>query len=117
MNTLKNKLKSKAGESLAEALAAILIFTLASVALFTMVDASNNVNRTAKEKDQFVQSQMVTAEKAEGSVADGTAVKGSASLQFKNTAGTTMRTETIEVYLYGDTTDGLYSYFKEEAPE
>lgn len=65
MEQLIRKLKSKAGESLVESMAAILIFTLSSIALLSMFSASADVNRTAKVADQQFQEQMVYVEKAE----------------------------------------------------
>ena len=65
MERLIRKLKSKAGESLVESMAAILIFTLSSIALLSMISASADVNRTAKVADRQYQEQMVYVEKAE----------------------------------------------------
>lgn len=65
MERLIRKLKSKAGESLVESMAAILIFTLSSIALLSMISASADINRTAKVADRQYQEQMVYVEKAE----------------------------------------------------
>lgn len=64
------KLKSKAGESLVESMAAILIFTLSSIALLSMISASADINRTAKVADQQFQKQMTVVEKAESTDAE-----------------------------------------------
>ena len=112
MHKILRKLRSTAGESLVEALVAILIFTLASVALFTMVDASNTINRTAKEKDAYIQEQMVEAEKAQTPAATGKAV-----FAFRKADGTPLMpdgkpTTELDVFIYGQPADGLFSYFK-----
>ena len=108
MNMITKKLRSKAGESLVESLAAILIFTLASIGLFSMIQASNNINRTAREKDTFVQQQMIETEKADRAI--GT---GQAGFSIKNQDGTVVAGETVDIELFGDAADGLYSYFKQ----
>ena len=64
MERLIRKLKSKAGESLVESMAAILIFTLSSIALLSMISASADINRTAKVADRQYQEQMACVEKA-----------------------------------------------------
>ena len=72
MKKIIRKLKSKAGESLVESMAAILIFTLSSIALLSMISASADINRTAKVADEQFQKQKEESEK------NGTA-KGSSS--------------------------------------
>ena len=107
MKAIAKKLRSKAGESLVESLAAVLIFTLASIGLFSMIQASNNINRTAREKDAFVQQQMIETEKADTALDTGTA-----AFTIKKQDGTTAATENIDVEIFGNTADGLFSYFK-----
>lgn len=76
MERIIRKLKSKAGESLVESMAAILIFTLSSIALLSMISASADINRTAKVADEQFQEQMVYVEKAERTDAEtGTRAK------------------------------------------
>ena len=107
MKAIAKKIRSKAGESLVESLAAVLIFTLASIGLFSMIQASNNINRTAREKDAFVQQQMIETEKADTAQDTGTA-----AFTIKDQDGATAATEKINVEIFGDTADGLFSYFK-----
>ena len=71
MKKLLKKLRGKAGESLVETLCSILIFTLASVAMYSMVMASNSINAKAKEADQNLRDQMIVVEKAEGNGVPG----------------------------------------------
>ncbi len=70
MKKIIRKLKSKAGESLVESMAAILIFTLSSIALLSMISASADINRTAKVADRQFQKQMTVVEKAESTDAE-----------------------------------------------
>ena len=107
MKSLKKKLKSKAGESLTETLVAILIFTLSSVIFFNMVQTSNRINGTAKAKEQEIQEQMVVAEKAEGTPEDG-----KVNIQFRKADGSNITEKEIGIDIYGDTADGLFSYFR-----
>lgn len=66
MKKLFKKLRSKAGESLVETLCAILIFTLASVAMYSMVMAAGKINAEAKKADAEFQEKLTVVEKAEG---------------------------------------------------
>lgn len=62
MKTLMNKLRSHAGETLVEAMAAILVFTLASIMLFTMVNAASTINKQALKSDAEVSAELYFAE-------------------------------------------------------
>ncbi len=104
MKRIVNKLRAKRGESLVEVLCAILIFTLSSVAMYSMVMAASSINATAKEAEQTNLEQMLVAEKAEGDGANGTVT------MTVITPGGAVST-TVNVEIYG--ADGeLYSYFK-----
>lgn len=106
MKRLLNKLRSKAGESLVEVLCAILIFTMASVGMYSMVMAANNINATAKEADKKFQEDMLIVEKA-----DGTGAAGTITMTYTDSAGNTHTFSTnVKVYQSGD----LFSYFKQE---
>ena len=59
-------LKNKKGESLIETLAAILVFTMASIALYSMVTTAAGINIRVHQNDVRVQQEMEVAEKAEG---------------------------------------------------
>lgn len=106
MNNLLKKLRSKAGESLVETLAAILIFTMASIVMYSMVTTAADLNRKAKETDQAVQSQMTAIEKGEESAKSGTE-KVTFSMN-----GSTMAE--VDVDIYGGN-GKLYSYFARKA--
>lgn len=104
MKRIISKLRSRGGESLIESLLAILIFTLASIAMYSMVTTSASINTTAKETDRTIQQQLVVAEKAEG-----TAAAGTINITLNSATGS-KTIDTISVDIYGG--DGaLYSYF------
>lgn len=107
MKNILKKLRSRRGESLVEVLCAILIFTMSSVAMYSMVMAANNINAAAKEADEANQQAMLVVEKAETG-----AVDGYVSVIVSDAAGNTKDTVDIKVDVYqsGD----LYSYFKQE---
>ena len=103
MKAMFRKLKSKVGESLIETLAAILIFTMASIVMYSMVTSAGDINRTAKEMDTKNQAHLAAVEKGEATAKNGTAV-----ISF------TMDGELIaqsDVDIYGGTNDSLYTYF------
>lgn len=107
MKRLLNKLRSKAGESLVEVLCAILIFTMASVGMYSMVMAANNINATAKEADQKFQEDMLIVEKA-----DGTGAAGTITMTYTDSKGEAHHfSANVDVYQSGD----LFSYFKKDA--
>ena len=102
-----SKLKSRRGESLVEVLAAILIFTMASIIMYTMVTTAADLNTVAKAADRANQAQMVIAEQAEGVGTPG-------QVQMTISVGTnTITVADVEVEIYG-TTGGLFSYFAKE---
>ena len=49
MKHVMKRLKSKAGETLVESMAAILIFTFASIIMLSMVSYAADINTAAKE--------------------------------------------------------------------
>lgn len=111
MKKMLKKLRSKAGESLVEVLCAILIFTLASVGMYSMVMAANNINAIAKEADAQFQEDMLVVEMAEGAGQQGTITM--TPYKTGSVAGTNTPdsiTVDVEVYRNGD----VFSYFKAE---
>lgn len=102
-----SKLRSRRGESLVETLAAILIFTMASIIMYSMVTTAGDINAVAKEADRANQEQMVIAERAEGDGTDG-------EVKMTITVGSsTVTVADVDVEIYG-TTGGLFSYFAKE---
>ena len=103
MNNLFRKLKNKAGESLIESLAAILIFTMASLVMYTMVTTAADINRTAKEMDETNQQHMIAVEKGLPE-----AQNGSATITF-SLNGTKIAETKVDIY--GGKDGSLYTYF------
>ena len=103
MKNLFRKLKNKAGESLIESLAAILIFTMASLVMYTMVTTAADLNRTAKEMDETNQQHMIAVEKGLPEAQNGSAI-----ITFS--LGSTEIAQT-QVDIYGGQDDSLYTYF------
>ena len=103
MNNLFRKLKNKAGESLIESLAAILIFTMASIVMYTMVTTAADLNRTAKEMDETNQQHMIAVEKGLPEAQNGSAI-----ITFS--LGSTEIAQT-QVDVYGGQDGSLYTYF------
>ena len=103
MKTILNKLKSKKGESLVESLAAILIFTMASIVLFSMVSTAGDINGKAKAKDAEIQAHMVAVEKGESAAKTGTG-EVTFTLNGSNIAK-------VDVDIYGGKDGSLFAYF------
>ena len=102
MKALFRKLKNKAGESLIETLCAILVFTMASVVMFTMVNTAANINKQVKEMDAKNQAHMIAVEKGLPSNKIG-----SGDIVF--TIGG--QKKSIDVDIYGGTNNDLYAYY------
>jgi hypothetical protein len=103
MKNLFHKLRSKAGESLIESLAAILIFTMASIVMYSMVTTAADINRTAKIMDETNQQHMIAVEKGLP-----TAKNGSATITF-SLDGTQIAQTPVDIY--GGTDGSLFTYF------
>ena len=102
MKNLFHKLRSKAGESLIESLAAILIFTMASIVMYSMVTTAGDLNRTAKEMDNANQQHMIAVEKGLPEAQNGSAI-----ITFS--LGSTKIAQT-QVDIYGGEDDSLFTY-------
>ena len=109
MKQIMNKLRSRAGESLVESLAAILIFTMASIGMYSMVTAAADINQTAKEADRASQEQMLIAEQGEGS-----SVAGTVTMTLDQGDKDPINVIVASVDLYG-TEGGLYAYYEHVA--
>lgn len=113
MKKIIRKLKSKAGESLVESMAAILIFTLSSIALLSMISASADINRTAKVADQQFQEQMTVVEKAESTDAETGYVAKTGYVTFTVNDDTDHPVAQDKVYICQekDNDSALYAYY------
>ena len=104
---LKKFLKDKRGESLVESLAAILIFTMASIIMFSMVTTAVRINAAARDREAEVQTQLVAAESAETASGSGTVT------MTITTGGAPKQVANYEVDVYGGAAGSgvLHSYF------
>ena len=110
MNKIVKRLKSNAGETLVESMAAILIFTFASIIMLSMVSSAADINAAAKKADEEYFSQMVVVELAQGTT------PGIVTFSVTPSGGSsTLSSENISVVVSGDT-DGLYAYYAGTAP-
>ena len=109
MKMIFKKLRSRAGESLVESLAAILVVTMASIVMYSMVTAAADINLAAKRTDQTIQEQMAVAERAE--TPDST---GTINMYIKE-GGVNKNVTSMPVNIYG-VDGGLFSYFVQEVP-
>lgn len=94
------KLKSNSGESLVESLASILIFTLASIVMFSLFAAAGRINSNAREWDEEAQRQIEAAERADVRTGSGTVTI--------TLDGGTLASVAVDVY-GGE--DALFSFF------
>ena len=104
MNKIFKKLRSRAGESLIESLAAILVVTMASVVMYSMVTAAADINTKAKNNDLAIQQQMDVAERADHASGSGTIY------MYIEVGDDTERVAVVDVDIFGASGD-LYSYF------
>ena len=107
MKKLFARLRGKAGETLIETLAAILIFTLSSIMLLSMISSATKINTAAKHADARNQTQMEYAEKGPDAV-DGTP----GTVYFRLEDGTLLASVEVDVYRMPGEADAFYSYSK-----
>lgn len=107
MKSILNKLRSQCGESLVESLCAILIFTFASIVMYSMVTSAANINGEVKAMDEAHQEQMKFVEKAEVSHFYET---GTATFTITGMDGTTDEV-IIPIDVYGGENDTLFAYY------
>lgn len=109
MNKLFKKLKSRKGESLLEALVAILVFTMSSIMMYSMVTTAADLNLTARKMDEKYRQQMYVAELAKnaGTTKDIT-------IKLTECAGTSTNKDmgTAKVAVYSEKSGSLYAYYR-----
>ena len=110
MHRLFKKLRSQKGESLIESLVSILIFTCASIALYSMVTSAADINRIARDADETSQAQMLIAEQGEGESKTGTVTISLGDGESFDIA--------VDIYggvdSEGNVNDSLYAYYAQE---
>lgn len=112
MKTILTKLKSTRGESLIETMAAILIFTFASILFLSLVTSAANINISVNEADEAFQAQQAAVE-----ATPGAAAPTAAAVLFvdKNNDGVInddekIATANMALVTTGDE-DSLYTYY------
>lgn len=105
MKKILRRLRSRAGESLIESMAAILIFTMGSIIMLSMVSTAADINQTAKDADKSYYKQIVAAEMAR--TADE--VSGTVTVSVNGSA----KKDSVSVKVFHDRTetDALYTYY------
>ena len=101
---MKKLLCDRKGETLVEVLAAILIFTLSSIILYSMVTSASKVNLKTRETFDAIGEQMAVVEHAETKV-------GTEKIKMTLEDGTVICDTDVDVY-QSEGEDTLYSYYK-----
>lgn len=101
---LVKKLRSARGESLVEALAAILIFTFASIILLSMISAAGRINTTARQADDALQAELYVAEAQDASQGE------EGTITFSVTVDGATRNKNTDVLFYCAEPGKLYTF-------
>lgn len=96
------KRTANAGETLMESLVSILILTFASILLLTLVTASRKINQSAREMDQALFRDLVTAE-----LASEQGIRGRATVTVNGNF------QTVPVDVFGS--DGITAWYPEDS--
>ena len=99
MSKLYERIRQKRGETLIESMAAILIFTFASIALLTMLMTAGDLNETAA---QWAEAQGAAMERAE--TGEGEGIPGSVTVTLHGDP------VVVQVEVFGEG-DGPYAYY------
>lgn len=108
MKRILRKLKNRRGESLIESLVAILIFSLASVVMYSMVTTASDINIKARTADETHQAQLIVAEQGEGT---GRRTTVSLTLVETPAGAEAQSVGSVDVEVYGGENDSLYAYY------
>jgi len=108
MNRILRKLRAKRGESLIEALFAILIFTFASITMYSMVMSGMSITKKSMDADVANQAQMIVAERAEG---EGKPASVSLTLTETPAGETDRKLGEVAVNIFGGDNGELYAYY------
>lgn len=104
---MKKILCNKKGETLVEVMAAILIFTLSSIILYSMITSATKVNIEAQAFDKALYDQMLVTEQGKTS-----GIKGTARINFIK-SGSKQEIDSVQVDIFKtDDQDSMVSYYK-----
>lgn len=114
---MREKWRDERGETLVEAVASVLIMTLAVLLLFSAVMVSVRINKRAKELDREFYTVLNAAEAQSAKITDDKIVPADSKVTVKQTypASTGMPVE-VEVDFYGGEGALSYSYPPPEGP-
>jgi len=107
MKKFYKKLHSKAGETLVETVAAILVFTFSSIILLSMIAAATKLNTAAKQHDASISTELNIAE-AQDENYSGTSTDKTAVIKIYAPGSDTPQTVGVTKFSSGSGT--LYSY-------
>lgn len=109
MKKILKRLKSKRGESLIESMAAILIFTFASILFLSLVNAAADVNLSVRESDELFQAQQQTVENSPSPSIFATPNAEAVLYSVDEVNDRTVLT-TVDMDIVTSEDDGLYTY-------
>lgn len=110
MKKIIRRLRSRAGESLIESMAAILIFTMGSIILLSMVSTAADINATAKEADDSYNKQIRVAEMTD-ITKSAYHTTGTVAISINGVSGDSVGVEIFSNPETGDE-DPLYTFYK-----
>lgn len=105
MPRLWKRLVNKAGESLVETLAGMLIFTLGSIIMLSYISTAANITRITEDVDNQYYEDVIAAELAN--------VPGEETSDVHFLIAGSNLNQTVTVNVYGSP-DSLYTYYAEE---
>ena len=110
MKNIIRRLRSQAGESLIESMAAILIFTMGSIILLSMVSTAADINAKARQTYDSYQDQIWVAE-VTATTNSGYKTAGTVTVAVNGVPG-----DAVTVELFCNTTvteeDPLYTFYQ-----
>lgn len=110
MKKILKRLKSKRGESLIESMAAILIFTFASILFLSLVNAAADVNLSVRESDELFQAQQQTVESSPSPSLFAAPNAEAVLYSVDEVNDTKTELTTVDMDIVTSEDDGLYTY-------
>ena len=116
MKKIAKYVKNKRGETLIESLVAILIFTMASIAMFSMCKTAANLNSSVKTYTQKLEEQIAIIEK--GEAGSGEITDANANAQFhchapRESEGTSLPPVDVNISVFkGADKNSLFSFYR-----
>lgn len=111
MKKVMNKLRSSRGETLVESMAAILIFTLASILFLSMVNAASTTNLAVRQEEERVQATVNAAESGEGLGEERTTASIQVFKEEDTEKAHPLLTVSVDNIAIAGDRNGLYAYY------